>query len=342
MVRRADDDLRSCGQRIPARGLSARVGGPRGSAGVGPDDLYWPVYRTPAIIAYNSAAVPRDSAPQDWDDVLQPRWRDKVLIRDPVASGTMRAIWGLMIQRQARFPGDTAPGMAWLRRLDGQTRAYTLNPSVLDQKLARREGLVTLWDLPDILISIGKGMPFGYVFPPERDGGDRRCGGPGPRQPAPRRGPPVHRLCRQPGGAAAHGRQGFPPACPAGPPVGSVPDWVAEVERTMVVAPVDWAQLAAEGASVDGLLGPARTRYRAEIGRDPLQSPADPGRGGSRMTYLQLTGLTKRFGSTHAVGRPQRLPSRRVKSSPCWVRAAAARPRRCGSSWDSRHRTQGG
>ena len=104
-------------------------------------------------------------APQDWDAVLEPRWYDKVLIRDPIASGTMRAIWGLIIERSLRTTGDTARGMAWLRRLDGQTKAYALNPAILDARLARAEGLVTLWDLPDILISRSKGMPFGYVFP---------------------------------------------------------------------------------------------------------------------------------------------------------------------------------
>jgi iron(III) transport system substrate-binding protein len=84
--------------------------------------------------------VSRDEAPQDWDDVLAPRWHDQVLIRDPMASGTMRAIWGLIIERSLRTTGDTAAAWAWLRRLDAQTRAYTLNPAVLDAKLARQEG----------------------------------------------------------------------------------------------------------------------------------------------------------------------------------------------------------
>ena len=128
-------------------------------------DQYFPVYRTPAIIAYNSAAVSASEAPKDWDDVLAPRWHDRVLIRDPVASGTMRAIWGLIIERSIRETGDTTRAMAWLRRLDAQTRTYALNPALLDEKLARQEGLVTLWDLPDILISRSKGMPFGYTFP---------------------------------------------------------------------------------------------------------------------------------------------------------------------------------
>lgn len=216
--------------------------------GVGPDDLYWPVYETPAIIAYNNRAVRPEEAPRDWDDVLDPRWKRQVLIRDPVASGTMRAIWGLIIQRGMRFPGDTAPGMAWLRRLDGQTRAYTLNPSILDEKLARQEGLVTLWDLPDILISRNKGMPFGYVFP--RSGtvviDDAIALVRGSRHPeAARRfidyvGEPAAQLLAARKVFRLPARNDLPPD--------SVPGWVAQVKRDMVVADVDWQLLAEHGA----------------------------------------------------------------------------------------------
>ncbi|HEU5305058.1 MAG TPA: ABC transporter substrate-binding protein, partial [Gemmatimonadales bacterium] len=107
---------------------------------VGPNDLYFPVYRTPAVIAFNSRAVSRAEAPRDWDEVLDPRWKNKVLIRDPMASGTMRAIWGLILVRSLRQTGDTSQGMAWLRRLDGQTKTYTISPALLYEKLARQEG----------------------------------------------------------------------------------------------------------------------------------------------------------------------------------------------------------
>src|SRR4051812_5118981 len=45
-------------------------------SGSGENGLYYPVYRTPAVIAFNSRAVSRDEAPRDWDEVLEPRWRD--------------------------------------------------------------------------------------------------------------------------------------------------------------------------------------------------------------------------------------------------------------------------
>jgi len=219
------------------------------STGIGPDGRYWPLYRTPAVIAFNTQRVPPDSAPRDWDDVLEPRWRDEVLIRDPVASGTMRAIWGLILVRSIAQTGDTAQGMAWLRRLDGQTRTYALNPAILEQKLARGEGSVTLWDLPDILIAMRKGMPFGYHFPSSgtvviddaigivRGTRHRRAAeaflefvGSKPIQIL-----TAERNWRLP---ARHDL-----------PLDSVPDWVADVERRMVTAPMDWTLLAENGAA---------------------------------------------------------------------------------------------
>lgn len=220
-----------------------------GPRGVGPEDLYFPVYRTPAVIAYNSRAVSVRDAPRDWDDVLAPRWRDKILIRDPMASGTMRAIWGLIIERSIRQTGDTAAGMAWLRRLDGQTKTYTLNPAILEEKLVRQEGLVTVWDLPDLLIWQAKGIPFDYTFP--RSGtvviDDAVALVRGARHAAAAKafidyvGSVRGQLLAARGVFRLPARDDLP--------LDSVPGWVAEVERSMVVADVDWPMLAKNGSA---------------------------------------------------------------------------------------------
>lgn len=124
------------------------------------------IYLTPEVIAYNSDALTAEQAPQDWDEVLDPRWRGQVLIRDPLASGTMRTIFGMVVLRSIRETGSPDAGFEWLRRLDGQTKEYVLNPTLLYQKLARQEGLVTLWTMPDIeLLKSNTEYPIDYVFP---------------------------------------------------------------------------------------------------------------------------------------------------------------------------------
>ena len=55
-------------------------------------DLYFGLYRTPAMPVYNSKAIAAADAPREWNDLLDPKWKGKILIRDPLASGTRRSV----------------------------------------------------------------------------------------------------------------------------------------------------------------------------------------------------------------------------------------------------------
>jgi iron(III) transport system substrate-binding protein len=129
-------------------------------------DFWFGTYLTPEVIGYNTEVVTAAEAPKDWDDVLDPRWKGKLVIRDPVASGGMRAIFGAILERSIAATGSTAAGWNWLRRLDANTKEYTLNPTILYQKLARREGVVTLFNMPDLATLQQRAhIPVSYVFP---------------------------------------------------------------------------------------------------------------------------------------------------------------------------------
>lgn len=129
-------------------------------------DRWYATYRTPEVIIYNSDAVTREEAPKDWDDVLDPKWRDKILIRNPNPSDTMRAIFGAMIFRFYRQSNSTEQGYDWLRRLDANVHEYTADGTLLMQKLARREGVVTLWNMPDAeLYRQQRKFPVAYHVP---------------------------------------------------------------------------------------------------------------------------------------------------------------------------------
>lgn len=118
----------------------------------------------PEVIMINSDVLTKESGPQDWDDLLDPKWKDKILIRGVLASGTMRTIYSSMIVRQ----GDKSPEKSydWLLQLDANTKEYTQDPNALYLKLTRQEGSVSLWNLQDILLKkYTTDYPFDYIYP---------------------------------------------------------------------------------------------------------------------------------------------------------------------------------
>ena len=235
----ARDSLLDCHPAAWADAIPAR--------GRGDGDCYLAAYETPALFLYAEKVVPANAAPQDWDDLFDPKWKGKIIIRDPLASGTMRAVFGYIIARGLKQTGDTGAGFGWLRRLDAQTKVYEQNPALVSEKIARQEGLVTIWDLPDVLISRRRGMPVGYMFP--KSGTvvieDGIAVVRGAKHVAAARayvdfvGSPEMQL------AAA--REVYRLPARQDLPADSLPDWVRDVRRRMVVADVDWKLLAEHG-----------------------------------------------------------------------------------------------
>lgn len=129
-------------------------------------DFWYSTYQTPEVIAYNSVLLKPEDVPHDWDDLLAPKWKNKIIIRDPLASGTMRTIFCAMILRAIETTGSLESGYDWLRQLDANTKDYVPNLTMLSQKLARQEGWITLWNMPDIeLQRVRYQYPLAYVLP---------------------------------------------------------------------------------------------------------------------------------------------------------------------------------
>lgn len=119
----------------------------------------------PEVIMYNNKALSPEEAPKDWDDLIDPKWKNKIIIRDVAASGTMRSIYCAMIQRFSADGSNPQPGYDWLRKLDANTVEYAANPTDLYLKMSREQGVVSAWNLQDILLQANENMPFGYVMP---------------------------------------------------------------------------------------------------------------------------------------------------------------------------------
>lgn len=207
-----------------------------------PNDFWYGTYLTPEVITYNNRLVSREEAPADWDDILDPKWRNEVLIRYPLASGTMRTIFGAMIMRQP----SVEEGYRWLARLDMNTKAYTADPTQLYIKLAREEGAVTLWNMPDTDLQVrDNGYPFSYLVPESgtpvlTEGIALVRGGPSPESAKSfyEFVTSKEELVRQ-----AHDFHRIPARTDIDPEL--LPEWISAVEiRTMEI---DWDRLSAEG-----------------------------------------------------------------------------------------------
>ena len=129
-------------------------------------DFWYGTFQTPEVIAYNSEAVKAEDAPKEWDDLLNPKWKGKIVIRDPLPSGGMRAIFSAIIMRAMGPDGSPEPGYRWLKKLAANTKEYVINQALLIQKLVRQEEVITVWNMPDIeLQKLQYKYPLEWIVP---------------------------------------------------------------------------------------------------------------------------------------------------------------------------------
>jgi iron(III) transport system substrate-binding protein len=127
-----------------------------------PKGMWHGTYDTPLAIMFNNRKYTRETVPQSWDELLDDAWADKITIRAPIKSGTMRTFIGSMILRE----GGTDEGIAWLGKLHKQTRSYMESPQLMFDHLKRNEELITVWIMPDAVLQRERnGYPFDSLIP---------------------------------------------------------------------------------------------------------------------------------------------------------------------------------
>jgi iron(III) transport system substrate-binding protein len=130
------------------------------------DGLWVGEMKLAEVIFYNKDMLTAEQAPKDWDDLISPAMKDKIAIRDVLASGTMRSIYAAMIDRQFDAAGSPEAGYEWLKKLDANTKVYAANPTDLYLRITRQEAAVTAWNLQDVMLQIqNQKAPFTPVVP---------------------------------------------------------------------------------------------------------------------------------------------------------------------------------
>lgn len=134
-------------------------------------EKWFGTFLSPEVLFFNRNTLSREEAPKDWDELLDPKWAGKIVLRSPMESGTMRSIFSAMIWKLSPDHVDINPnpGYEWLQRLHVNTGRYLSSPELLFQHMVRSsESLVSMWLLSDIELQRNRyDYPFDYVVPPK-------------------------------------------------------------------------------------------------------------------------------------------------------------------------------
>ena len=125
-----------------------------------PNDYWYGTFLTPEVILYNKSVLKREQAPQDWDDLVTPQWKKRIIIRSPMNTGTIRMIFSALIAREV----NESDRYLWLKKLSQQSPEYVaLGPELykgLDEQTP-----VSIWNMPDIVSNSQRGEPVDYIWP---------------------------------------------------------------------------------------------------------------------------------------------------------------------------------
>lgn len=108
-------------------------------------------FLTPLAIVYNDEVLDEKDVPKTWDELLDPKWKDQITIRYPLASGSMRTFYGAMIWRSYQKDGTPDAGYQWLKQLDENTKDYTSHSSIVYNNLVRGLAKLSVWAYPDVM-----------------------------------------------------------------------------------------------------------------------------------------------------------------------------------------------
>lgn len=115
------------------------------------------VQLVPSGIAYNTSKVAEGEAPQSWQDLLDPKWKAKVLLVDPTTSPAYIDFWYQIVQKH---------GIDYLEKLRAQAPRLYPGAVPVTESLAAGEGAVAVPDVGAVVAGAkDKGAPVEMVTP---------------------------------------------------------------------------------------------------------------------------------------------------------------------------------
>jgi iron(III) transport system substrate-binding protein len=112
----------------------------------------------PSGIMYNKNAVSAADAPKTWQDLLDPKWKGKIILTDPTSSPAFVDLWWAVSRKNG--------GASFLERLRSQATRLYPGVAPLTQALASGEAAIAVPGVPAILAPLqDRGAPIAMNIP---------------------------------------------------------------------------------------------------------------------------------------------------------------------------------
>lgn len=128
-------------------------------------DLWYGDLLTPLTIIYQKNLTKPEDLPKDWDDLLNPALAQKLIVRFPMNSGSMRALYAALIDRQIAQGKTLDQALEWMKKLEAQVARYETHSLGVFSSVGKGLHLFSLWNLPETLLKSRQGYPVGFVYP---------------------------------------------------------------------------------------------------------------------------------------------------------------------------------
>ncbi|HYC78340.1 MAG TPA: substrate-binding domain-containing protein [Planctomycetota bacterium] len=131
-----------------------------------PHDAEWRwsgCFWLPMVLGFHPDRISREELPTTLVELGDPRFKDRIVLREPSASGGLRTVFAAVV---AAAPSEDE-GFNRLAALDRNVRAYEGSPELLFEALEKGPAALTVWNLTDLIFQRkGKGQEKGYRFLP--------------------------------------------------------------------------------------------------------------------------------------------------------------------------------
>ena len=112
----------------------------------------------PSGIMFNKNQVSASEAPKDWKDLLDPKWKGKIILTDPTSSPAFVDLWWAVMKRNG--------GVGYLQKLRAQATRLYPGVAPLTQAIASGEAAIAAPGVPSIFAPLAaSGAPIGMVTP---------------------------------------------------------------------------------------------------------------------------------------------------------------------------------